>query len=196
MRILRVPWYGVILVALSTVSCATHQNSVAMHEGLVTPLDAQCVQDVIRELPGNRPSLEPSRWYTNVLQSGNLASTYAFGLPDISDLPGPTGDASYWVHLLDVSESFFNDRYGLFFLTVVWTEPYPQSQARAALLQGSLANVKARVHERCGGQLKEIQLPSCEWRYEDGATIITTPCASAASPSETLRPTEEPSGPP
>jgi hypothetical protein len=180
---------AVIFMALSAASCATHVNHITVRDGLATPLDAHCVQEVIRALPGNRPSLEPSQWQTDIPMSGDVASWYAFALPDVDGLPGPTGDALYWVHVHDVSDFFSRDRHGLVFMSVVWTEPYPESEARAVRFEDSLVTVRARILERCGGTLIDIHLPKCERQYENGTTALTRPCVIDISPNNPLQPT-------
>jgi hypothetical protein len=89
--------------------------------------------------------------------SGDVSSSYAFGLPDIDGLRGPTGDALYWVQTYNGSELFSRKRYGVLFTSVVWTEGYPQSEARAVRLEDSVARVRERLLEHRSLSMKVRQ---------------------------------------
>jgi hypothetical protein len=117
------------IVLLSTLAaCSTHLNAVRFADHLGQRLDPVCVQTVIRDIPGSKPNPDPVRWWTNARMSGNeFWSSYDFSLPDVENLPGPRGEATYGVtEFFERSKEPSN-----LFIGVVWTEPYPQSEANA-----------------------------------------------------------------
>lgn len=136
------------------------------------------MQAAVLSIPGQIPSLQRGHWKSGDPASGGTSSVFAFTLPEIEGIPGPHENALYWVSSFDLEEAcelfWCRDRYGLVFMSVVWTEPYPQSEARALDLENDLIAVRQRVLAGWGSTLQTP--PGCRRSLQGGFMVTENAC--------------------
>lgn len=181
---------GCVLAGLGTASCAVSDvNSITVTDRLATPLRPACLQAAVISIPDQSPSLERGHWQTNLPASGGTSSDYAFVLPEIEGIPGPHGNALYWVKTYDLAETcdliWCSERYGLVFTSVAWTEPYPQSESTARKLEGRLISVRQRILDGCGSGLRSA--PECRRTHEGGMIVLENACNPDVQPNTAMQ---------
>lgn len=175
-----------ILSGAAIVSCSAHVNSVTITEQMTRRLDPLCAQDAVRSLPQARPSTDPEWWWVAMRVSGDTFwDNYDFSLPEIENLSGPKGRATY-----SISHFFHpNEGSSQLFTSVVWTEPSPQSEATAARLTASLHAVRDHLVQRCVPEA--VAAPKCERRYANKLSTLSWPCKQIGTPNTPLEPTPQ-----